>query len=123
MKKLHVKHWQDPVIALLGAWLAVSPWVLGFQHLSGAVAACLAFGLALLATGLGAMLAPHRWEHWTACALGAGAAVSPWLLGFANELPAAHHTLAAGIVASLLALWVLARESDLGSWNRDLLAH
>ena len=27
----YMKHWQDPINVLLGAWLAVSPWVLGFQ--------------------------------------------------------------------------------------------
>ena len=26
-----VKHWQDPVNAAAGAWLIVSPWVLGFR--------------------------------------------------------------------------------------------
>ena len=26
-----VKHWQDPVNAAAGAWLIVSPWVLGFS--------------------------------------------------------------------------------------------
>src|SRR5882724_11628663 len=25
-----MKHWQDPVNAVLGAWLILSPWVLGF---------------------------------------------------------------------------------------------
>jgi hypothetical protein len=32
MTMKQVKHWQDPVNAVLGVWLIVSPWVLGFSR-------------------------------------------------------------------------------------------
>jgi len=61
----YMKHWQDPINVLLGAWLAVSPWVLGFQDQMAPTANGVVIGLALIAaalavwaTGAGRTLAP-----------------------------------------------------------------
>ena len=42
-----VKHWQDPVSVALGAWLIISPWVLGFQDVTYAMWSAVATGIVL----------------------------------------------------------------------------
>jgi len=66
-----IKHWQDPISGLLGVWLVVSPWVLGFADATTPTANAALVGLALLAAALGATFVPRAWEEWTEVALGA----------------------------------------------------
>jgi len=122
MKRMQLKHWQDPVTALLGAWFSVSPWVLGFQDNTSAMAASIAIGLALVVTGLGAMLWPKAWEPWVTGALGVGALASPWLLGFADLVVASRNAMIVGAAAVVLAAWVLVNRGEHG-WGHNGLAH
>lgn len=47
-----VKHWQDPVNALLGAWLVLSPWAVGFAQEQAALFNFVAVGALLVAASL-----------------------------------------------------------------------
>lgn len=111
-----IKHWQDPVNALVGIWLIVSPWVLGFQGEMNALANAVIVGVLLVATALGAIFVPRAWEEWTETALGAWAVVSPWALGFSGLQLAMYSTVAAGVVVVVLALWVLSTDKDYAGW-------
>lgn len=116
MKQLQIKHWQDPVNALLGAWLVVSPWVLGYQAETAAMANAVVIGLALAAASLGAIFVPRAWEAWTEAILGLWLVASPWLLGFSG-LDAAMATAAiSGVVVLALALWELAIDKEYTGW-------
>ena len=107
-----MKHWQDPVNALLGAWLIVSPWLLGIQDEPRPLANAVIVGILLLATALGAVFAPRAWEEWTEALLGLWLAISPWVLGFSG-LETARNAAPATVVAVLvLALWVLLTDKD-----------
>jgi hypothetical protein len=122
MMHTQLKHWQDPLIGLLGVWLAVSPWV---YDLTGTtlVAASVVLGLALVLAALGSMFKPQAWEEWAAVIVGLATAVSPWLLGFASMRTATLNAVVVGLVAALLALWSLARDGSLGAWRHDHVAH
>jgi hypothetical protein len=112
MKQL--KHWQDPVNALLGLWLIVAPWVLGYQADTTVMANHVAVGAALVAVALGAVFVPKAWEEWTEAALGLWLAISPWVLKF-TQLEAAKGTaLVTGLAVLVLALWVLFSDKDYG---------
>lgn len=101
-----VKHWQDRANAVLGVWLIVAPFALGFQSDWVALANTAIVGLLLLATALGAIFVPRAWEDWTETALGLWLAVSPWILGFAT--PSARvNAVVSGLVILTLALWAL----------------
>jgi uncharacterized protein YjeT (DUF2065 family) len=124
MKQLHIKHWQDPALAAIGAWLALSPWALGWQDDPGVMAAGLALGLTLVATAIGAILVPRAWQRWTAAALGAAAVASPWLLAFSHLREPTLNAVAAGFAAIVLAFWVLATDCEGGGgWWTDRMAH
>ena len=77
-----LKHWADAVNAILGVWLVVSPWLLGYQDVSAAMWNASIVGVALIAVAMGAIFVPRAWEEWTECGLAVWLVASPWLLGF-----------------------------------------
>lgn len=79
-----VKHWQDPVNAVLGAWLILSPWAAAYSGDAVATGNAVVVGVVLIAAALGAMLVPRAWEEWTEAALGMWLMASPWALGYAG---------------------------------------
>ena len=115
------KHWQDPVNGLLGAWLILSPWVLGLQQPRAAMATFIVAGVLLLATAVGAILLPRAWEEWFGALVGAALMVSPWVLGFAGTTAAVQVALFTGLAAVVLTLWVLAVDKEYGGWWNRLV--
>jgi hypothetical protein len=114
-----VKHWQDPVNGLLGAWLILSPWVLGFQGVVVATASTMAIGALLIASSLEAMQVPQAWEEWMDIALGGVLMLAPVLLGFDGVKPALQNALITGAVVTVLAIWVLVTDDEFASsWER-----
>jgi len=111
------KHWQDPVNALLGAWFALSPWVLGFQHQMAPMASSVVLGVLLIAAALGAYFLPRAWEEWSEGVLGLLMIGSPWVLGFSAEHNAMVSAVLSGVVVLLLAAWVLATDESYSSWR------
>ena len=110
MRKLQlkkVKHWQDLVIGLLGAWFAASPWLLQMQLTTHLKATSLALGVALLLLAIGSLVTPLKWERWAEAAVGLGVAASPWLAGYADDPVGWRNAVATGLVGTLLAIWVM----------------
>ena len=118
-----MKHWQDPVNALVGVWLILSPWALGFQSNLIAMGNAVIVGLLLIATALGAIFVPRAWEEWTETALGAWLVVSPWVLGFSALKTPMVSAVVSGVVVMVLALWVLATDKDYAGWMGNTPAH
>lgn len=111
-----MKHWQDPVNGLVGVWLILSPWALGFQSDMTVLANAVIVGILLLATALGAIFVPRAWEEWTETALGVWLAISPWALGFSAMQNATISAVVSGLVVAVLALWVLSTDKDYAGW-------
>ncbi len=117
------KHWQDPLNALIGVWVILSPWALGFQDIQMAMVNAVVIGAALLAAALGATFVPRAWEEWTEGAMGLWLMASPWALGFSMYRNAMLSTLIAGIAVVALALWTLLTDEDYNRWWRERTAH
>lgn len=117
MKQL--KHWQDAVNAVMGVWLVLSPWALGFSGETAAMSNAVVVGVALIAAALGAIFVPQAWEEWTEAALGLWLLASPWVLGFSGLENALMAAVASGIVIALLALWTLSTDKDYNPWRRE----
>ena len=112
----HVKHWQDPVNALVGVWLVLSPWVLGFHNVVIAAATTAAVGALLLVSSVGAMQFPQAWEEWLDVILGVVLMALPVVFGFDTVPVALRNALVCGAVVTFLALWVLASDDVLAGW-------
>jgi len=114
-----VKHWQDAANAALGAWLVVSPWVLGFQNVVVAMVSTMAIGALLIASSLEAMQVPQAWEEWMDAGLGALLMMVPALLGFDGVAPALLNALVTGGLVTALAIWVLLSDDEFtAAWER-----
>ena len=122
MKPL-VKHWQDPVNAVLGVWLIGAPWAFAFQAETAAVANSVVIGLALLASPLAAIVLQRVWEEWVELALGLWLIASSWVLGFSAVSMARTSTIGTGIVTAALAIWVLLVDRDNGGRWRKRIVH
>jgi hypothetical protein len=109
----HLKHWQDPVAAVLGVWLVASPWVLGFQGQVPAKIATVILGVLLIASSIGEMALPEAWEEWLDLGLGLLLLSAPWLSGFSDVVIATQNAVVCGLLVLALALWVLATD---GGW-------
>src|SRR5438105_970898 len=113
-----IKHWQDTANAVIGAWLVLSPWAMGYAAESRPTANAVIVGVALFAAALGAMLTPRAWEEWTEALLGLWLAVSPWVLGFAASEVTRNVAVATGFVTVVLALWTLLTDKDYKAFTR-----
>ncbi|HSW05433.1 SPW repeat protein [Aquabacterium sp.] len=119
---MRLKHWQDAVTAVLGAWLVLSPWAMGYVGDASATGNAIVIGLLLTAAALGAIFVPRAWEEWTEGALGLWLIVSPWALGFAGLKEARGVAVVTGIVVLALALWTLFTDKDYSAWWRKRTA-
>lgn len=97
--------WQDSVNLVLGLWLAVSPWALGFATQEAAMWNALLVGLAIAVLALAALWAFQKWHEWINAALGAWLMVSPQVLGFATLQAAMWNNAIVGLAVIALALW------------------
>ena len=120
---LRLKHWQDAVNAVLGMWLVLSPWALGFQSETMAMSNAIVIGVALIAAALGAIFVPRAWEEWTEGALGLWLIVSPWVLGFGTSSTARLDAVVIGILVLALSAWTLATDKDYAAFGRRPTAH
>lgn len=104
--------WPDLGMLLLGVWLFLSTWVLGFGDLVAATWNALIFGALLTVFAIAALMQWRPWEEWIEMGAGAWLVISPWLLGFA-ELGASGPAYAATLNAILVGLGALA----LAGWS------
>jgi hypothetical protein len=118
-----LKHWQDAVNAVLGAWLVLSPWALGYQGETAPMLNAIIIGVALIAAALGAIFVPRAWEEWTEGVLGLWLFVSPAVLRYATDRAALLCAVATGIVIVALAAWTLVADEQYSAWWRKRIAH
>lgn len=99
------RHWQDPVCAVVGALLLVSPWLAGYALVQPAVANAVVVGLMLFTTAVGASVIGRPWVEGAIVVLGAWLLAAPSALALADaraigvSLVSGSATFALGLVA------------------------
>jgi hypothetical protein len=103
--------WQDWLNVALGVWLLLTPWFLGFSGNEAAMWNALAFGIAIVVLEFADVLVPDPWPERVSLPVGLWVAVSPVMLGFADQTAAALSTALTGVAVVLLAAWTVWTES------------
>ena len=94
--------WEDWVDMVLGAWLAMSPWILGFTDSDGATRNALIVGIAIAVLSGSTFLIYNAIEEWIDAVLGIWLIISPWVLGAsANKAVVADFVIVGALVAGL----------------------
>jgi hypothetical protein len=104
--------WSDLswISLLLGAWVAASPWIWGYDDAHGAVAADLATGAAVLALTLAGTVFPFL--HALGAVAGLWLVLSPWVVGYGDEGgPVGVSDAVAGALIAALAVAALGAAS------------
>lgn len=97
-------NWQDVVCLILGLWLVVSPWVLGFTAIQFAMWNAIVLGAVIVVMTLMELVEFHDWEEWTDMVIGGWLAISPWVLGFTAEAGGSAVATANFVIVGLLVL-------------------
>lgn len=102
------RRWQDWANVVLGIWLIVSPFVLGYAE-TGTLAAphSYAIGIAVAVFALAALYRFYRWEEGVNLVLGLWLVAAPFVLNFSNVEPALWNHVVVGILIGVDALSVL----------------
>lgn len=92
------RQWQDGLNLLLGLWLIIAPWVLGFADTRIAVGNSVIMGVAVLIISFSALVTPDIWEEWINLLLGFLLVISPVTTGYTDQTTAVVNSLVVGLV-------------------------
>ena len=109
-----VAQWLDSGNLVLGAWLFVSPWILGFAAEPAAAWNAYLTGGIIAVLAIAALYAFQEWEEWLNVVVALWLVASPWVLGFSTLKFAMTNAVAVGLVVLVFALWASVVEHDTG---------
>jgi len=107
--------WKDAANLVLGLWLLISPWVLGYAGQSLPAWNAHVVGAIIAVAAVAALNAFQQWEEWVNVAFGAWLIVSPYLLGISGPTSALWNQIIVGLVVAILALWAVMTTTERGS--------
>jgi len=92
----------DVANLILGAFLFVSPWILGYANSTAAENAHIV-GVVIAALAIAALAAFAVWEEWLNLIVGLWTLVSPWVLGFQGNTTATTVCVVVGVLVAVMA--------------------
>ncbi len=101
-----MRPWQDWANLILGLWLVLSPWLLGFSGTPAAMWNALIIGVVVGLMALLHLRDGPMWEEWVNVVLGVWLILSPWILGFSGMANAMWNAVIVGLLVGVLALSV-----------------
>ena len=99
--------WEDWVGIALGAWLLVSPWVLGYSDEGAAAMNALVLGTILVLQETLELGIHETVEEWFDVVAGIWLLVSPIVLGFTSHAVASANAIVVGMLTILFAVWAM----------------
>lgn len=94
---------------ILGLWLLVSPWVLGFTSMVTPMWSHIIVGVIIALLALWRALEPadesRVWASWAMAVLGLYSVISPWVFGYSATTRLVLSDVVAGIIIAALAIW------------------
>jgi hypothetical protein len=112
---LPTRRWQDGVILLLGIWLFISPWALGYPSDSPPATNAFLAGAVMAILAAFDLYKTYLWAVLLNMIIGAWAAVSSWVIGANHDRAMTTSLLVVGIATIVLGLWELRSDPELHS--------
>jgi hypothetical protein len=114
---MSVRRWQDWGNVILGLWMIVSPWALGFAADNEPAAwSAWALGAAIVLFAGTAMYMPKAWEEGLNAGLGLCLIAAPWVLGFSAQERPTTNAIAVGVLVTALGLWAMLTDTSVQKW-------
>ncbi|MER3537504.1 MAG: hypothetical protein C4298_05385 [Thermus sp.] len=101
---IRTAHWQDWANLVLGLWLLLSPWLLGYTSLTNALWNSVIVGILVALMALMHLRGGPLWEEWVNLVLGIWLILSPWILGFSGMASPTWNAVIVGVLVGLFAL-------------------
>lgn len=117
---MRIRHWQDTASLLLGVWLVVSPFALGFAMATSWITIVL--GLCVILFALEGFVVPSYLEEWGEILLGLALLVAPWAIGY-EPVSATISSVVSGLLVVLFAVWELATDRNFNTWWHNRWHH
>jgi SPW repeat len=114
---MRIRHWQDAASLLLGVWLVLSPFALGFAG-TAATWMTIVLGLCVILFALEGFVIPSYLEEWGEILLGLALLAAPWTIGYEPAL-ATLNSVVSGLAVIVFAVWELATDRDFTTWWHD----
>src|SRR6476619_5809338 len=116
---MRIQHWQDVASLVLGVWLVLSPFALGFS--GAAVWMTIVLGLFVVLFAVEGFVIPSYLEEWGEILLGLALVVAPWTVGY-ESVSATVSSTVSGILVILFGAWALMTDRDFTTWWHESLA-
>ena len=117
---MRIQHWQDVVSLLLGVWLVLSPFALGFA--GAEVWITFVLGLCVILFAVEGFVIPSYLEEWGELLIGVALVVVTWTTWFESG-SARTNRIRSGILVILLGAWELMTDRDFMTWWHDRWHH
>jgi len=100
-------YWQNWLNAILGIWLILSPFILGYGNVTSATWNDIIVGilLAVVAGWVASARVASSAPKWFCFILGIWLIFSPFILGFSGQAVPFWNNIIIGIVSAVLAAW------------------
>ncbi len=104
----NVNRLQDQLEIVVGLWLCISPWALGYTDpLQAAGWSAIVVGVGVLLFSFEDLVLPSEIEEWVELVLGLGLMGSPWLWAYSDNMAATLNAVISGFLVSGIAVWAL----------------
>ncbi len=111
--RFSTRRWQDQLILLLGVWLFLSPFVLGYDSSSAIALNVFVVGALIAALAAFDLYKTYAWAVVVNLLAGLWVAVSPWVDALADRGAMMINSVAVGAAVAVLALWELRSDPEL----------
>ncbi|MGB9052313.1 MAG: SPW repeat protein [Pseudolabrys sp.] len=116
---MRIQHWQDAASLVLGVWLVLSPFALGFA--GAAVWITIVLGLCVILFAVEGFVIPSYLEEWGEILLGLALVVAPWTVGY-ESVSATVSSMVSGTLVIFFGAWELMTDRDFTTWWHESLA-
>ena len=117
---MRIQHWQDVASLLLGLWLGLSPFALGFG--GAALWITIVLGLCVILFAVEGFVIPSYLEEWGELLLGLALLAAPWTVGY-ESVSATVGSVLSGILVILFGAWELMTDRNFITWWHDRWHH